>query len=266
MAANRSADQNREGEILEKEIGAEIEEARTLRDLARVEKKETQLLFATVFALLVLIFFVLARDFDPRSFSPGEFLNRLSALELSALAVPAASLIFIFAVYAFLRYRSLQNRRKEVFIQKTKLERAVSNRSDIAALFQISSGVAGHKSLPVILENIARETLGSLKAHRSTVFMLEEKSGTLKSQFTSASDPIHQQVGLFEEKEVARKAVRQKKAFLLRDAGDFAEFLKHEARDRKITSLMSIPLLSNDRPTAVLSVVRIDTDRKFTET
>jgi uncharacterized protein (TIGR02266 family) len=94
--------------------------------------------------------------------------------------------------------------------------------------------------------------------------VLEEKSGILKTQFTFTLDPQHEQVGLFEEKEMARKTLRSKKPFLLREPADFSEFLKYGERDRKIASLMSIPLLLEDKSLGALSVVIIDDERKFT--
>jgi Tfp pilus assembly protein PilZ len=52
---------------------------------------------------------------------------------------------------------------------------------------------------------------------------------------------------------------------LLREAKDFSDFFKYEERERKITSLLSIPIFSRGRPTATLSVVLINGDRSFDE-
>jgi uncharacterized protein (TIGR02266 family) len=145
------------------------------------------------------------------------------------------------------------------------MERAVGNMEEMRTLFQIASATADRKELPEILEIIARESLNCLKAHRSTIFALDEKSGILKPQFAFTSDPLNEQVGLFEEKEVARKCLRQRKGFLLREPADFTEYLKYLERERKITSLLCIPLVSQDRSLGVLSVVMIDDDRKFNE-
>jgi len=145
------------------------------------------------------------------------------------------------------------------------LEEARAPREEIKALFKISTEVKANKDSDKVLELITQQALTSLKAHRTTVFALDEKSGVLKTLFTSASDPLHEQVGLFEEKEVARKVIKQKKTFSLQEAKDFSEFFKYEERERKITSLISIPIPLQGKNTVALSAATINGSRKFDE-
>jgi len=133
------------------------------------------------------------------------------------------------------------------------------------SFWQISSGLVEHRELAWILNLIVQESLNCLKAHRSTIFLTEGKSGILKTQSTHVSDPREEQVGMFEEKEVARKVIKQKRPFLLRESKDFSEFFKYEERERKITSLMAIPLLSQRKTIGALSMVMINGDRHFNE-
>ena len=133
------------------------------------------------------------------------------------------------------------------------------------AFFQISSAFRARKDLKTILEVIARESLNCLKANRSTIFLLHEKSGVLKIQCTFASDSHHKQVDLHEEGEIAQKTLRQDKPFLLRRPKDFSEFFKYTERERKITSLMSIPLSSNGETMGVFSAVMINGKYGFDE-
>ncbi|MFH1756575.1 MAG: GAF domain-containing protein [Pseudomonadota bacterium] len=137
-------------------------------------------------------------------------------------------------------------------------------RPEIKALAQISADINAQKELDLILEMVARESLTSLQAHRSTIFITDEKTnGVLKTQFTFASDPLNEQVGLFEEKEVTRKVLKQKKPFWLKEPKDFSEFFKYEARERKITSLISIPLMLQGKATGTISVVVVNGGKKF---
>jgi Tfp pilus assembly protein PilZ len=124
------------------------------------------------------------------------------------------------------------------------------------AFFQISSGINVHKDLPSILELIARECLNCLKANRSTIFLLDRKDGILKTQFTVVLDLQDEQVGLSEEEEMARKALKQKRSILLQKP-------KYKGGERKITSLMNIPFSSQDSPIGILSAVLINEDRRF---
>jgi uncharacterized protein (TIGR02266 family) len=133
------------------------------------------------------------------------------------------------------------------------------------ALFQISSAIHAHKDLPKILELIVRESLDYLNAHRSTIFLIERKSGILKKQCSCVIDPADEQVSLFEEKEVARKALRQMSPLLLREAKDFSDFFRYEQRARKISSILCIPLHSRGKPIGVLSVILINGKNTFNE-
>ena len=133
------------------------------------------------------------------------------------------------------------------------------------ALFQISSAIQARKDLPKILELIVRESLDYLNAHRSTIFLIEGKSGILKKQCTHAIEPADEQLSLFEEKEVARKALRQMSPLLLREPKDFADFFRYEKRARKISSIMCTPLHSRGKPIGVLSVILINGKNTFNE-
>jgi Tfp pilus assembly protein PilZ len=133
------------------------------------------------------------------------------------------------------------------------------------AFAQMTNLIKENKEFSRILEHAARESLYCLLAHRSSVFEIDGSSGVLNSPFSVATNPQFEQVGMLEEKEIARRAIRQNKIFLLRDPKDFSEFFKYGERDRKITSLITIPLLDQGKPTHALSVVLIDGSRRFHE-
>ena len=136
---------------------------------------------------------------------------------------------------------------------------------EATALFEISSAIKSQKELIAILNLIAQHSLPCLKANRATVFLMDEKSGVLKTLGMYAVSPLDEQVGFFEEREVAHKTLNHKKPFYLRELKDLAEFFKHELGGRKITSLMSIPLILHGQAVGALSVVRIDRDQGFTD-
>lgn len=248
-----------------KDYDNDIQEATTLKEIERLDKKDSRLWLLTVFMTLVLILFILAKDLSTLYISPQEVLEGFTSFRRSTLIFPASLVLLSFCGYLLVQNRRIRRLRWKIFIRKTKMERAMGNMEEMKALFQIASAITNRKGLPEILEIIARESLNCLKAHRSTVFALDEKSGILKPQFSFTSDALSEQVGLFEEKEMARMSLRQRKAFLLREPADFSEYLKYPERDRKITSLLCIPLVSRDRSVGVLSAVMIDEDRKFNE-
>lgn len=133
------------------------------------------------------------------------------------------------------------------------------------AFFQISSVIRVHKGLPTILAVVARESLKFLKAYRSTIFLMDEASATLKTQYTYAPDLADKEVNQLEEKEVASKALKQGSPLLLREPEDFSDFARYEERGKKITSLLSIPLFSQGKSVGALSLVLINEKRSFSE-
>src|SRR4030042_424580 len=96
---------------------------------------------------------------------------------------------------------------------------------EATALFEISSAIKSQKELIAILNLIAQHSLPCLKANRATVFLMDEKSGVLKTLGMYAVSRLDEQVGFFEEREVAHKTINHKKPFYLRELKDLAEFL-----------------------------------------
>ena len=119
------------------------------------------------------------------------------------------------------------------------------------------------KDFNLLLEHTARESLHCLLAHRSSIFAIDPASGVLNGQYSFAENPQYEQTGMLEEKEVARRAAKQNRAFLLREPKDFSDFFKNWDRERKIASLISLPLPDREKANRVLSVALIDGNRRF---
>jgi len=134
-----------------------------------------------------------------------------------------------------------------------------------SAFFQISSVFVARRHLHTVLEHIVRESLTCLLANRSTLFLHGPDSEVLKAQFTHVLDPRYQQVGIVEEKEIAKRSFRQGKPLLLAGPGSFSDFFKYEERENKITSLMSVPLFVRGKARGVLSALLINERYNFDE-
>ncbi len=234
-----------------------------MKDIEGLEKHDRELLLLAIFLILILTFFIVIGYFEELRGSPREFFKTITFL--NSYIIGSAILILVFCVYTLKKTRELRRLREEIFAQRIKLQHMAGTLEDVTAFFQISSMISAHQDLPTILELITRESLNCLKGHRSTIFLVDEKSGILKAQFASVPNSEDEQVNLYEEKEVARRALKQGSPLLLRDVKDFSDFFKYEERKRKITSLLNIPISPRGRPTAALSVVLIDGDRCFNE-
>jgi GAF domain-containing protein len=133
------------------------------------------------------------------------------------------------------------------------------------ALLQVSSAIKGQKHISVVLEIIGREAARSLRASRATVFLVDETKGGLKTQFTYSPDPAGEKAGLLEEKEISRRTIAEKRPVLFREAKEFAEFFKHDDRELKITSFMSIPFGFQGKLAGTLSLSIINGKRAFSQ-
>jgi Tfp pilus assembly protein PilZ len=132
-----------------------------------------------------------------------------------------------------------------------------------SAFSQISSVFTGRRNLNTVLEHVVRESLTCLRANRSTLFLHDPNSEVLKAQFTHVLEPRYQQVGVAEEKEMAKKSLRQGKPLLLAGPESFSDFFKYEERENKITSLMSVPLFVRGKAMGILSGLLINERYNF---
>jgi uncharacterized protein (TIGR02266 family) len=133
------------------------------------------------------------------------------------------------------------------------------------AFFQISSVFTAHRDLNTVLEHVVRESFTCLQPSRSTFFLYDPADEVLKAQFTHVLDPRYQQVGITEEKEIAKRSLRQRKPLLLAGRGSFSDFFKYEERENKITSLMSVPFFFRGKARGVLSALLINQIYNFDE-
>jgi GAF domain-containing protein/Tfp pilus assembly protein PilZ len=133
------------------------------------------------------------------------------------------------------------------------------------ALLQVSSAIKGQKHISAVFEIIGREAARSLRASRATVFLVDETKGGLKTQFTCSPDPAGEKAGLLEEKEISRRTIAEKRPVLFREAKEFAEFFKHDDRELKITSFMSIPFGFQGKLAGTLSLSIINGKRAFSQ-
>ena len=231
--------------------------------IERLEKRDWELWLLAVFIILILTLFIVVSYVGELSGSPREALKPLSSLNTYITA--SSLLVLIFSIYLLFKNLELRRLRKDLYSQKTQMEQMAGTLEEVTAFFQISTEINAKKDLTTILESICRESLNCLKANRATVFLMDSESGILKTQFSYAPNPIDEKLGLLEEKQVARKVLKQSGPLLLREPEDFADFFKYSERERKITSLLSIPLSPRGKSIGTLNVSLINEERKWNQ-
>jgi hypothetical protein len=137
------------------------------------------------------------------------------------------------------------------------------NQSTDAAFFQLSSMILANKSIETIVDFIVRESLNCLNAHRVSFFRLDERTGNIKPGVTNACNPKYATIGMFEEKEVLATALKERTPILLKTPKDFSDLFKYSKGERKISSLMVIPISFQGKFTNALSAALMDETHAF---
>lgn len=234
-----------------------------IANIDQLEKRDWELWTMAILMILVLTLYILISHIWEMSDFPREWSRELTSVK--TYLTGSTFLILLFCLYVSSKNLELRRLRKQLFIQKAELDEVTSTLEEVTAFYQISSVIITKQNLATILESIVRESLHCLKANRSTIYSMDEGSGVLKMKISHASNPLDERVNLSDEKEIARKAIMQNRPYLLGQPEDFVNFFNYAAQEEKINSLMSIPILLNDKPAAVLSVVRINGESRFNE-
>ena len=232
-------------------------------NIAPLEKRDWELWYIAFLIFLGLLLYVLISQIWEISGSPREWFRVFLSAKTHWTGL--TFLVLLFCLYAILKNMGPRWLRKQIIIQRSELEHISGSLEEVAAIYQISSAIHAKQSLDTILDSIVRESLRCLNADRCTFYGMDDPGGFLKRKISHVSNPLDERVDLSDEKEVARKAILQNRPFLLGQPEDFANFFNYSARERRIISLMNIPICLNDKPTAVLSVVRINGESRFHE-
>ncbi len=230
--------------------------------IERLDRQSWQLSLLTIFVICVLGIFIVITHLDKLSGSPQDWWGRFfDGLTVNVLA--SAAFIFLFCVYVFWKNMELRRLRKTILADRRTLEGTAGSAEGTTPFLQVSSVISAQKELPATLELIVRESVNSLNGHRSTIFLADAEKGSLKAHSSYTPEAPHEQVSLLEEKELARKTLKQKRALLLTSPEDFAEFPNYGDRPKRITSFICIPLYSQGKAVGALSVALINGQRGF---
>lgn len=142
---------------------------------------------------------------------------------------------------------------------------APQNHPTDAAFFQLSSMILAKKSIETIVDFIVRESLNCLNAHRVSFFLLDQQSGNIRPSVSNTCNPAYAAIGMFEEKEVVANALKEGTPILLKTPKDFTVLFKYLKGERKITSLMVIPIPFQGKFTNALSAALMDETHAFDE-
>ena len=131
---------------------------------------------------------------------------------------------------------------------------------------RICEMIINHVDLRKILSEIAKECLHCIRAHRTTIFIMDPAVEILKEYFkiTYSFDQNREQAYQKEEEEMARKSFKQDKPLLL-DSQDLPEFFPVRNPAWELTSVMTFPIIRRSKPIGILSAVSFNGNHGFDE-
>ena len=130
-------------------------------------------------------------------------------------------------------------------------------------LIHLIAKIRNHLDEFLFLEAVAREGLNLLQAHRSTIFVLDEKNQVFEAQCSLTSDAKYESMSQALEKDFARKMISFCKPGLVKSFGDFFEILNREAVQGLVTSVTSAPFFSNEKTVGAILAVRFQARAPF---
>jgi Tfp pilus assembly protein PilZ len=132
-------------------------------------------------------------------------------------------------------------------------------------LIRLISKIRNHLEEFLFLEAVAREGLNLLQAHRSTIFIFDEKNQIFKAQCSLASDAAYETMGQTEEKEFARKMISFSKPDLVSRSKGFFKILNRESIPGQITSMTSALFFSNGKTVGAVLAIRFQARPPFND-
>lgn len=233
------------------------------QELKRIEQKLWQLvllaitviLFLTL-AMLVLQIFGLFQEDRMALFSDKGY----------RYSVSLALVVLLFCIYMITQQRNLSGLSEALFKEREAAHILSQNVKTLSSLMEVSSVInSGHK-LSDILDIITQEMLVCFQADQSSIMLLDEESGYLKTEAAlGRGSEIVKDTKMPMGEGVAGRVIRSGRPLLLNGKADPDEFPGACQKARFIRSALCVPLKTGEQCIGVLNVNLIDKQKMFTE-
>ena len=233
------------------------------KTLEKIEKRIWQLMLLAIVVILYLTLSLLG----------FQFLNFMGEKDLVLFSKDAYKwsffltiMILLFCAYMILHQRRLLHLSKSLFREKQSAENLNDDVTTLAALFEVSARINSKHKLQDILDTVSSEMLRCFRADRSSIMLLDRKSGTLKIMVShgkrselarDAIVPIGNSIGGW--------VLKTGQPLLLNGEVNPSDFPGIDVESRKISSAICVPLKVNNRTIGVLTLNLVDTDRIFSD-
>ncbi len=230
----------------------------------KIEQRMWQLMLLAVVIILYLTLALLAVHF--LGFLP-ESQKFMVSKTTYKYAVFLSVLILLFCIYMIIQQRKLLQLSRSFFREKETSDILRQNVKILSSLLEVSSSINSQHNLSDILNTIATEILSCFQADQSSIMLLDQQSGMLKTQAAFGKGSQYTKDVLIPiGKSIAGWVIKTGKPVILNGQVDPSEFPGTPKKNRSISSSMCVPLIKGTKSIGVLNVNLIDRDRIFSET
>jgi GAF domain-containing protein len=135
------------------------------------------------------------------------------------------------------------------------------------AFLHICEMISAHSEPREVLREIVKDCLSCVRAHRATIFLIDDKRERLREnlKFISSFGPNLGEIYREEEEAIALESFEQNKPFLLHEEEIYARYPGKGPDREKFTAIMTFPLTSRNQPIGILSAVLFNGRHAFDE-
>jgi len=175
--------------------------------------------------------------------------------------------VLVFCAYIFTQQRKLIQISRDYFKEKASAHMLRQNVRTMSSLLEVSSYINSQKTLPDILDIIAREMLDCFQSDQSSILLLDQQSKLLKTSAAfGKGHEFTKDAAIALGEGIAGWVAKSGKPLLLNGEVDVADFPGTHKKIRGIRSALCVPLKMNEEIIGVLNVNLVDRDRTFSET
>jgi adenylate cyclase len=232
-------------------------------DLNKIEKRVLQLALLAVLVILYLTLSLIYLQFfeAPAGDDIGIFSDNTFKFSIFL-----ATLILLFCAYMVLNHRRLARLTRDLIEQKESGHRLTQDLKTLSALFDISNRINSQDRLVEILKTITRELLACFQADHSSIMMVDKRNQTLKTMVSTGMKAELAEDALVPiGQSIAGQVVKTGEPLLLHGKINPADFPGLEAKQKKISSALCVPLKLGKRCIGVLNINLLDSARSFSE-
>lgn len=234
------------------------------QSIEKIERRIWQLMLMAIIVILLLTLTLLAIQFVGFI---GESKKILSFEGPYKYSIFLFILVLLFCAYMIINQRKFLQISKAFFKEKEAADILSRNVKTLSSLLEVSSSINSKQKLSDILTTISREILTCFDADQSSVMLIDQASGLLKTQAASGKGAEYATDAMVPMGEsVAGWVLKNDKALLLNGQVNPSDFPGTPIKGRVINSALCIPLKIGKKGIGVLNVNVVGRDNRFSET